>query len=183
MHWSRHLKRVPELSSDLKPQTFRDMKTGTSHTDDFSEIARGFCAWCEASGPELTDSQAAYWLARLYAQALLLPDTDSANENGLPELPADSLEKAVSNLAPFSGWYYREVFDPDPLLDDAPVMGDIGDDLLDTYKDIRAGLVLFDRGEIHEALWHWSFLHRIHWGRHAAGALHALHCLSISRLR
>lgn len=159
------------------------MKTGTSHADDFADTARGFCAWCEASVPEPTDSKAAYWLGRLYAQALLLAETEPENENGLPELSADALEKAVSNLASFSGRYYREVFDPDPLLDEAPVMGDIGDDLLDTYKDVRAGLVLFDRGEVHEALWHWSFLHRIHWGRHVVGALYALHCLSISRLR
>lgn len=157
------------------------MKTGTTHPNDFSEVARAFCAWCEASGSALTDRQAAYWLCRLYAQALLLPEAQSENDNGLPELSADALENAASNLAAFSGRYYREVFDPDPLLGDEPVMGDIGDDLLDTYKDVRAGLVLFDRGEVSEALWHWSFLHRIHWGRHVAGALYALHCLTISQ--
>jgi len=152
-----------------------------THLDDFSEVARAFCAWCEDSGSELTDRQAAYWLCRLYAEALLLPKTESENDNGLPELPAGPLGKAASNLAAFSGRYYREVFDPDPLLDDEPGTGDIGDDLLDTYKDVRAGLVLFDRGETGEALWHWAFLHRIHWGRHVAGALYALHCLTVSR--
>jgi hypothetical protein len=103
------------------------------------------------------------------------------NEDGLPELPPEALAAAKSNLGAFSGRYYREVFDPDPTLDEEPVVGDIGDDLLDTYKDIRAGLVLFDRGEANEALWHWAFLHRIHWGRHAVGAIYALHCLAISR--
>jgi len=157
------------------------MKASATHLNDFSKTARAFCAWCEASDSELTDQQAAYWLCCLYAQALLLPETESGNENGLPELPAAALKNAVANLATFSGRYYREVFDPDPLLGDEPLMGDIGDDLLDTYKDIRAGLVLFDKGEASEALWHWAFLHRIHWGRHVAGALYALHCLSISR--
>jgi hypothetical protein len=168
---------------DDLPGTLKHMKASPTDPRDFAEVARGFCAWCEASEPELTDSQAAYWLSRLYAQALLLPETESENEDGLPELPADAMEKAASNLAAFSGRYYREVFDPDPLLGDAPVMGDIGDDLLDTYRDIRAGLVLFDRGEVNEAIWQWSFLHRIHWGHHVAGALYALHCLSLSRLR
>jgi len=157
------------------------MKTNATHPDDFSEIARAFCAWCEDSDSELTDRKAAYWLSRLYAQAVLLPETPSENYSGLPELPAGALKNAVSNLATFSGRYYREVFDPDPLLVDEPGMGDIGDDLLDTYKDVCAGLVLFDRGETGEALWYWAFLHRIHWGRHVTGALHALHCLTISR--
>ena len=50
------------------------------------------------------------------------------------------------------------------------------DDLGDVYKDVRAGLVLYESGEPNEALWHWQYLHRIHWGRHAVGALFALQC-------
>ena len=100
---------------------------------------------------------------------------------GAAEPPEAALAKARGNLACFNGWYYREFFDPDPTLEEEPVMGDVGDDLLDTYKDIKAGCLLFERGEATEALWHWSFLHRIHWGRHAVGALFALHCLSLSR--
>lgn len=146
----------------------------------FAETARGFCEWCEGR-TELTDLQAASWLSRLYSQALNLPAVEPENEEGLPELPVQALERASVRLASFAGRYYREVFDPDPTLDEEPVMGDIGDDLLDTYKDVRAGLVCFERGEAVEALWHWSFLHRIHWGRHALGALLAFHCLSISK--
>ena len=54
-------------------------------------------------------------------------------------------------------------------------MGDVGDDLLDTYKDIKAGCQLVDQGCPADALWHWSFMHRIHWGKHAVGALSALY--------
>ena len=158
------------------------MKPSTTYSADFAEVARAFCSWCEASPPsEHSDAQAAYWLSCLYAQALLLPETEPENEDGLPELPAEALALATQNLAAFSGRYYREVFDPDPLLEEEPVTGDIGDDLLDTYKDVRAGLVLFDRGEAKEALWHWSFFPRIHRGRPVAGAIYALHCLSISK--
>ena len=74
------------------------------------------------------------------------------------------------------GWYYREFFDPNPSLEDEAVMGDVGDDLLDIYRDVKAGLVLMDQRKRVDALWHWAFLHRIHWGRHAVGALFALHC-------
>ena len=157
------------------------MKSSATYLSDFAKVARAYCSWCEASHPEHSDSLAAYWLGRLYSQALLLPQVESENEDGLPELPSEALAEATKNLAEFAGRYYREVFDPDPSLADGPVMGDIGDDLLDTYKDVRAGLVLFDRGEANEALWHWSFLHRIHWGRHAVGAMYALHCLTISQ--
>lgn len=150
-------------------------------TADFAATARGFCSWCEAVGSEHTDSQAASWLSLLYGQALALPQVGCDNEDGLPDLPADALARAQTCLAAFAGRYYREVFDPDPVLDEEPVVGDIGDDLLDTYKDIRAGLVLFERGEVRDALWHWSFLQRIHWGRHAVGAMMALHCLTISK--
>ncbi len=60
-------------------------------------------------------------------------------------------------------------------------MGDVGDDLLDIYQDVRAGLVAFDSGEVSDAAWHWSFLYRIHWGRHAVGGLFALHCMHVSK--
>lgn len=147
----------------------------------FAHAARGFCDWCEGSHDPVAQRTAAYWLARLYAEALNLPEVGPENDWGIPAPPAEALEKVKAKLAPFWGWYYREVFDPAPDLSDEPVMGDLGDDLMDTYRDIRAGLVLFDEGRATDALWHWSFMHRNHWGRHATGALHALHSMSLSR--
>jgi hypothetical protein len=147
----------------------------------FAELARDFCAWCEgaALGPG-SETAAAIWLSKLHAAALSLPQVEPENEDGLPALSSEETARARGNLAYFNGWYYREVFDPTPTLSDEPVMGDVGDDLLDTYKDIKSGSVLFERGELTEALWHWSFLHQVHWGRHAVGAVLALHCLSES---
>ena len=146
----------------------------------FAETARGFCVWCE-SGGGLSDVQAATWLCRLYGQALALPPVAPENAEGLLDIPPDTLARAAANLSDFNGRYYRKVFDPDPTLDEPPVVGDLGDDLIDTYRDIRRGLLLFDRGETVDALWHWSFLHRIHWGRHCVGALQGLHGLSLSQ--
>lgn len=159
-------------------------ETQTSLVFGFSEIARGFCTWCENTPRSAThEGHATVWLCRLQAAALSLPEVGCENSDGLPELPADPLARATTNLAAFNGYYYRECFDPDPRLSDDPVIGDVGDDLLDIYKDLRAGLVLFDGGKTTDALWHWSFLHRIHWGRHAVGAIFALHCLSQSTLK
>ena len=142
----------------------------------FHELATGFCAWCEGeslgSSPQLAAST---WLARLHSAALHLTEAEPDNEEGLTELPTEPLAHAERNLKPFTGSFYRTVFDPDPRNTDEPVMGDIGDDLLDTYKDIKAGCVLCDDGRSQEALWYWSYMHRLHWGQHAVGALAALH--------
>jgi hypothetical protein len=148
----------------------------------FSQLARDFCSWCEgASLGDAPEEAAASWLAKLYAAGLALPEVESDNSDGLPILPSDIEELARRNLGHFSGMYYREYFDPDPSLTDESVMGDIGDDLLDTYQDIRRGLIIFDANSPLEALWHWEFLHRVHWGRHAVGAMFALHCLFVSK--
>lgn len=149
---------------------------------DFAATARGFCRWCEEERVERADVYVASWLARLYGLGVVLPAVESDNADGLPDLPPDVLMRVQSNLAAFNGRHYREVFDPTPELDDQPVIGDIGDDLLDIYKDVRRGLTLFDNGDVAEALWQWSFLHRVHWGRHCAGALLALHGLTLSNL-
>lgn len=145
--------------------------------DEFAQLARGFCDWCEGAAlPAPADVSASVWLAKLHAAALALPEVDPESEDGLPPLPAVAAARAERNLAAFDGFYYREYFDPNPNLTDESVIGDVGDDLADIYKDIRAGLVLYETSQPTEALWHWSFSHRIHWGRHAVGALFALQC-------
>lgn len=144
---------------------------------EFAQIARGFCDWCEGTElPVPADVWASVWLAKLHAAALALPEVDSRNEDGLPPLPRAAAARATLNLAAFDGFYYREYFNPAPSLTDESCIGDVGDDLADTYKDVRAGLLLYESGQVVEALWHWSFLHRAHWGRHAVGALFALEC-------
>ncbi len=149
---------------------------------EFVDLARGYCNWCEGRSLGIEpEAQAARWLSLLYASALGLPRTECDNDAGLPALPSATLALAEGNLAPFVGWYYRECFDPHPYLKDEPCMGDLGDDLLDIYKDIRRGLMLFEAGEVNDALWQWSFLFKIHWGRHAVGGLFALHCMHISK--
>ncbi len=123
---------------------------------------------------EKAEVTASVWLARLHAAALLLPPVEPDNEEGIPELPTEMLAAAERNFKPFAGSFYRVVFDPSPMNTDEPVLGDLGDDLLDIYKDIKAGCILRQQGRSDEALWHWSFMHQVHWGQHAVGALAAL---------
>jgi len=49
------------------------------------------------------------------------------------------------------------------------------------FSKRQEGLLLYEQGQTAEAVWQWVFLHRVHWGRHAVGAIFALHCLSISK--
>jgi len=155
------------------------MQIHPPESSSFSELASAFCGWCESdSFPERPENAAAVWLARLHAAALVLPVVSCDDDDRLPELPQSLLDRVAGNLSYFSGMYYRKVFDPSPLLTEMPVLGDIGDDILDTYKDIREGVVLVAAGRPQEALWHWRFLHSVHWGRHAVSALAALHAIS-----
>jgi hypothetical protein len=156
--------------------TLGRMTSTTVSVEAFRDLASQFCAWCE--GPSLGPNQEvaiAAWLARLHAAALCLPEAEPDNEEGLPSLPAEKLATVERNFSPFNGYYYRVVFDPDPTNTEEPVVGDVGDDLLDTYKDVKAGCVLSEGGRVQEALWHWAYMHRLHWGQHVVGALSALH--------
>jgi len=149
---------------------------------DFADLVLGFCTWCEGDGlGPAPEAAVARWLACLYSAALSLPASGPESEKDLPDLPVAQLARAEANLAMFYGWYYREHFDPDPALDDEPCVGDVGDDLMDIYKDLKSGLLAFNSGDAPAALWHWSYLHKVHWGRHAVGALFALHCMHLSK--
>ncbi len=148
----------------------------------FTKLAQGFCAWCEGDSlGQDKERQAAVWLSKLHAAVMELPAIDGDDGDEIAEVPALQLQLATRNLAAFNGWFYRSVFDPSPSLAEEPVMGDIGDDLLDTYKDIKTGCLLADEGRIDEAIWRWSLTHRMHWGKHAVGALAALHAFASKR--
>jgi hypothetical protein len=148
----------------------------------FAETARSFCSWCEAADADRSDVMAAFWLSQLHSCALLLPETEIDSAAAAPDVPDELRALARVNLSRFDGRYYRVVFDPDPTLDDEePVMGDLGDDLRDIYKDVRRGLLRFDSGHVNDAVWEWRFNHIVHWGHHATSALYALHHLTIAK--
>jgi hypothetical protein len=141
----------------------------------FAALARDFCAWCEdGSNVERSDADVAKWLARLHVHALELTNVPVDFEGDWPELLDEDVARVKCNLGAFMGYYYRVVFDPDPTIDDAPVIGDVGDDLLDTYSDVKRGLMVYGLDGQQGAGWYWSYMHRIHWGQHVVGALAAL---------
>ncbi|MDR4222315.1 DUF5063 domain-containing protein [Priestia megaterium] len=106
-------------------------------------------------------------LLDLYLQALRLPEVEPDNaeapqfEIPLPKVDFDKYE------------YYWEVFDPYKL--DEPGCGSLSDDILDIYKDLKEGIILFEQDTTNEAIWHWKFHFQSHWGSHVVNALRALH--------
>jgi hypothetical protein len=69
--------------------------------------------------------------------------------------------------------YYWEVFDPYHL--EEPVGASLTDDILDIYKDVKKGILIYENNEHVEAVWHWRFDFETHWGSHAVDAIRALH--------
>lgn len=142
----------------------------------FRDLANAFCRWCE--GPSLglnREATLSIWFARLHAAALQLPEVGPEFSEDFPDIPDTGHAAAQRNIAPFMGAYYRSLFDPDCMKTDAPGMGDLGDDLLDIYTDLKRGCLLDAQGRLDEALWFWSHMHRLHWGKHAVDAMVALH--------
>jgi Domain of unknown function (DUF5063) len=112
-------------------------------------------------------------------------DADDAGEDPMPSSDPDHGEheewsQLYASLGALIGErnYYREIFDPFEPLTETEVTGALADDFADIYRDVRAGLRKWQRGESGEALWEWRFNLESHWGEHLTGALRALYVLS-----
>ncbi|MBI3712443.1 MAG: DUF5063 domain-containing protein [Burkholderiales bacterium] len=159
--------------------------TNTYAIDSFAERASRYCEFCEKTVfTSHHASQLSAFLCSLYEAALQLPKVGLGYwDDELPDVPESQLAIVKANLSDFNGFYYSQYFDPDPkfILTSEPSLGDVGDDLLDIYQDLKRGLLDFQLGKKDGALWYWSRMHSDHWGRHAVGAIFALHCLVISK--
>ncbi|MEO8572840.1 MAG: DUF5063 domain-containing protein [Pyrinomonadaceae bacterium] len=141
----------------------------------FAEVARRYCDWAE--GPALHAAAdihtARRLLIELHSAVIDLPDncpeTDTA-EDAFVEFDWHAIRGRFQQL-PVDG--YWDVFNP--LKEDAPVFNTLFDDLSDIWRDVKEGLVLYDRGDLAEAVWEWQFNFKIHWGAHLTGAQRAIH--------
>ena len=142
--------------------------------DLFRSEAQRYCALVEHEQFDIREVLGT--LARLLALGLELPqvepDEDEAADDpdGLDEdarVVAASVRRTVGDLD-----RYWEVFDPREHTE--PVAGALWDDLVDTYRDLRRGLHLADRGSRFAAVWNWRFSLETHWGNHATDAIRVL---------
>lgn len=106
-------------------------------------------------------------LVDLYSKALHLPEVEPENEK------VTDIEITVPqiNFAQYDN--YWEVFNPYHF--EEPLVASLSDDILDIYKDVKEGIVLYEQNQSIEAIWQWKFGLEIHWGNHALDAIRALH--------
>ena len=71
--------------------------------------------------------------------------------------------------------YYSDSFNPLVVPAEAPLVGDLVDEITDIYRDVVGALRLHEAGYVEDAAWHWAFDFRSHWGEHATGALRAMY--------
>lgn len=150
------------------------------HVQRFAEVAAEFCAWCESEPKgELEEARRVLrFLSLLYERALDLRELEDAADVEVDRV-GDSAWNAVYTrfgALPFN--YYSSIFDPRSVLTGKaePGTGDLADDLADIYRDLCEGLELVRGNHAAAAEWQWCWSFRNHWGRHAASALHAIHC-------
>ena len=149
--------------------------------DQFAAEARRFREWA-LNGPDQSEWAARGALVRLtnlYAAALELPPAwneelaDQSDAKSVGEDECRAVTVACRRL-PFD--LYGEVFDTLPVPPEQPVVGSLTDDITDIYRDVITGLREYESGRRAQAVWEWGSGLRQHWGKHATGAIRALHC-------
>ncbi|WP_286228488.1 DUF5063 domain-containing protein [Neobacillus mesonae] len=106
-------------------------------------------------------------LLDLYLKALYLPDVEPENDE------VSDIKLSVPQILLDEYDHYWKVFNPYHL--DEPVGASLSDDILDIYKDVKKGIILYEKNKYSEAIWEWKFNFEIHWGNHAVDAIRALH--------
>jgi hypothetical protein len=147
--------------------------------DEFSSQAQVFISWCQSTHvdktPEQMQRQALTQLSRIYAAGLNLPGVDFVPAPDPPRQTQEERQQLTASLRQLPFQYYWEVFNPTDNGNKTPVCGDLFDDFLDICGDLSAGLWLYDHKHCEAAVFIWNQMFGIHWGRHAASAIHALH--------
>lgn len=148
--------------------------------EEFAGAAADFCAWSTSSpSGQVQEARAALQhLARLYQLALALREIPDVPEVDVASIDDAAWRSAYKRFGALPIGLYRSIFSPLSLTNSEPELevGDLADDLADIYRDVSAGLAVFREGWFDSAEWKWAWSFRNHWGRHATGAIHALHC-------
>jgi hypothetical protein len=110
-------------------------------------------------------------LLDLYSKALHLPDVEPEQEG------ATDIDLPIPQIKIGQYDHYWEVFNPYQF--EQPLGATLSDDILDIYKDVKKGILLYQRNEQIEAIWEWKFGFEIHWGSHAVDAIRTLHYVNV----
>ena len=141
--------------------------------------ARAYLAWCEAPPAGDGDARAVLALvAGLYASALRLdvlePEAEVENLEAEGAIDDARWRQVFDRCRALPFDEYASIFDPHGDPADETVTGSLADDLADIYRDVGDAVAAFDAGRPTCARWELTEGRRIHWGRHATGAIRAL---------
>jgi hypothetical protein len=142
--------------------------------DQFADVVQRYCIWATGNlgEPQEEMRRARLLLSELHLAAISLPDL-GCGEDYDTERSSSEWKQVYQKFAALPVKGYLDVFNP--LEDKEPVFNQLNGDLGDIYRDIKAGLTLYDEGHIVEAVWEWRFNFQIHWGHHLVGAQRAIH--------
>lgn len=118
--------------------------------------------------------QAFRHLAALVQLALGLEEPKDTEDVEGEEVPATLLDNVKASLRSLPLQYYSMALSPMEV-DGEVAVGDLADDLLDIYLDLKRGLLLWESGACLEAQWEWHYSFHHHWGAHAVQAMGCLH--------
>jgi len=151
-------------------------------TERFSSVVSEYCSWAENGGETQANDlkKAISLLAELYSTILELTDERCGEDIASKEVTQDEWRDVFERFSSLPLQHYSVAYSPSTL-DEAPVTGNVADDLADIYRDLKNGLSLYEDGCIPEAVWEWKFSFNTHWGRHVVSALHALHCYRVDK--
>jgi hypothetical protein len=158
---------------------------GLGETKSFLQAARRYCSFIETTTKTDTEflEELEGVLLDLYKTATTLRRPTLLHEKDFEdEMSTDDLDRILLGIGARIGSnsVYWEVFDPFDHEEHDPVCSDLVDDLGDIYKDIKRALTIFDldtAAAVEDAIWQLKFGFENHWGRHAIGALMAVHHL------
>ncbi|MEI7768302.1 MAG: DUF5063 domain-containing protein [Phycisphaerae bacterium] len=154
--------------------------------DQFAAEAERFAQWAShgTAHGEAGVTEALVRLTHLYVTALDLPpawDQSLTDEPDAACVADDEWQAIAARCAGLPFDTYGEVFDPLRIPPEEPVIGMLSDDIADIYRDVVTGLRAYHAGRRAQAVWEWRFNFNVHWGKHATGAIRALHCWLASR--
>ncbi len=147
--------------------------------DEFASAVRAYCEWAEhapeGGTPKWHMQTARRHLSSLYALAVGLPQDFCDCEPAERAVTSDEWKATSDRFGFLPVSYYGSILDPLEVSAGDTALGDLADDLADTWRDLKDGLILFDAGHRDAAGWHWQNSFDIHWGQHAVDALAIIH--------
>lgn len=119
-------------------------------------------------------------LYELLRQGKRIQDTDfetSLNDSDAQSLPYQKNRDMCESRFPDLGFYNLPEHITHQIGSTKWLLGDAIDDLADIMGDLQEVLWYFENNFSYDALWHFSFGYRSHWGYHAENLLWYLHAL------